>query len=89
MVKVALGPRYRDKVITKEEYTEINRVVSRKLYELVGSAEGLADSTEREKLQSIAEDEVRGAVEALRAAETSKPVEDGEQTGGREGDEAE
>lgn len=65
MVKLSLGPRYRDKEITKEQYTDINRDVSRKLYDLVGDASALTDSEEREKWQNVANDEVQTAIEAL------------------------
>lgn len=65
MVKLALGARYRDKEISKEQYTDINRDVSRKLYELVNSATALADQEERERLQSVANDEVQKAITAL------------------------
>lgn len=65
MVKLSLGPRYRDKEITKEQYTDINRDVSRKLYDLVGNASALTDSEEREKWQNVANDEVQTAIEAL------------------------
>ena len=71
MVKLALGSRYRDKEITKDQYTEINRDVSRRLYELVGDASHLADHGEREKWQKIAEDEVQKAVVALSAVKIS------------------
>lgn len=65
MVKAALGSRYRDKDITKDEYTDINRDVSRMLYDQVGDAEGLADQAERERWQKIATDEVERAVRSL------------------------
>lgn len=68
MVKLALGSRYREKEITKEQYTDINRDVSRKMYELVGDASHLADSIERDKWQKIAEEEVQKAVAALATA---------------------
>ena len=71
MVKLSLGSRYRDKEITKEQYTDINRDVSRKLYELVGDASALADQTEREKWQSVADDEVKRAIVALSAVTIS------------------
>lgn len=66
MVKLSLGPRYRDKEITKEQYTEINRDISRKLYDCVGSADALSDQAEREKWQAVADDEVKKAVGAAR-----------------------
>ena len=71
MVKLSLGSRYRDKEITKEQYTDINRDVSRKLYELVGDASALADQAEREKWQGVAEDEVKKAIAALSAVTLS------------------
>jgi hypothetical protein len=71
MVKLSLGSRYRDKEITKDQYTEINRDVSRKLYELVGSADALSDHAEREKWQGVADDEVKKAVIALSAVQIS------------------
>lgn len=65
MVKAALGSRYRDKEISKDQYTEINRDVSRKLYDLVNDASALSDHAERERWQTIADAEVRKAVAAL------------------------
>ena len=72
MVKLALGSRYRDKEITKDQYTDINRDVSRKLYDLVGDASHLADHDEREKWQKVAEDEVKKAIDALSAVTISE-----------------
>jgi hypothetical protein len=66
MVKLSLRPRYNDKEITKDQYTDINRDVSRRLYELVGSAAALSDQAEREKWQSVADEEVRRAVVAAK-----------------------
>lgn len=67
MVKLALGSRYRDREVTKEQYTDINKSVSRKLYELVGDVSALADQAEREKWQAVADEEVKQAVAALAA----------------------
>lgn len=69
MVKTALGSRYREKEITKDQYTDINRDVSRLLYEKVGDAEGLADQIEREKWQQVAIDEVQLAIDVIRSEE--------------------
>ena len=66
MVKLSLGSRYRDKEITKEQYTDINRDVSRRLYDLVGSATALSDQAEREKWQGVADEEVNKAVVAVK-----------------------
>lgn len=71
MVKLSLGPRYRDKEITKDQYTDINRDISRKLYDLVGSADALSDQAEREKWQGVADDEVKKAVVAAKADGTA------------------
>jgi hypothetical protein len=65
MVKLALGTRYRDKEITKDQYTDINKNVSRKLYDLVKDASALAGQEQREKWQGVADEEVRKAVGAL------------------------
>jgi hypothetical protein len=71
MVTVALKPLYVKKEISKQEYTEINREISRLIYERVGDAgaEALADHDTREKWQKMAGDEVDVAVKNLRANE--------------------
>ncbi|KAF2763693.1 hypothetical protein EJ03DRAFT_356420 [Teratosphaeria nubilosa] len=65
MVKVALRPRYTDKEISKDQYTGINRDVSRRLYDMVGNASALTDQAERERWQTVAAEEVKQAVAAL------------------------
>lgn len=65
MVKLSLKPCYERKEINKDQYTDINKSVSRRLYELVHSAAALADQEERERLQGVANDEVQRAVTAL------------------------
>ncbi|RMY50030.1 hypothetical protein D0865_07145, partial [Hortaea werneckii] len=65
MVKLALRPRYQEKEISKDQYTEINRDVSRKMYDMVGNATALADQAERERWQLVAQEEVRKAISAL------------------------
>ena len=74
MVKLALGPRYRDKEISKEQYTDINRDVSRKMYERVGDASALADQAERERWQEVAEEEVRHAIEVMHFGAASEAL---------------
>lgn len=66
MVKNALGSRYRNQEITKDQYTDINRDVSRLLYDHVENAEGLADEDARESLQQLANTQVGKAIEALK-----------------------
>jgi len=67
MVKNALGPRYREQEITKDQYTDINRDISHMLYDHVEHAKGLADQAARDKLQEMANSEVEKAIEAIRA----------------------
>lgn len=69
MVKASLGPRYRKNEITKDQYTDINRDISRLMYDKVGDAEGLANQEERNKWQRVAHDEVEKAIELIRADE--------------------
>lgn len=73
MVTAALKPMYLKKEVSKEEYTDINRDISRLLYEKVGGAgaDALADHDTREKWQRMASDEVEGAVKALRASDAA------------------
>ena len=66
MVSAALKPRYQKQEISKDEYTDINRDVSRLLYEKVGDAAGLAEQKTRDDLQRAAETEVETAVKTLR-----------------------
>ncbi|KAF2270306.1 hypothetical protein CC78DRAFT_574440 [Lojkania enalia] len=70
MVTAVLKPLYIKKEITKEEYTEINRDVSRLLYERVGEAgaSALTDQNTREKWQRMAGKEVDSSIRALRAS---------------------
>ncbi|EME45254.1 hypothetical protein DOTSEDRAFT_71082 [Dothistroma septosporum NZE10] len=67
MVKLSLGAKYREKEVTKDQYTEINRDVSRKMYDLLGDASALADQESRERWQQVANDEVQMAISALPA----------------------
>ncbi len=81
MVTAVLKPLYAKKEVTKEEYTEINRDISRLLYEKVGEAgaDALADQDTREKWQNMANTEVDTALKTLRtsvAAALSPVTED-------------
>ncbi|PKX99948.1 hypothetical protein P168DRAFT_293826 [Aspergillus campestris IBT 28561] len=67
LVGTALKPYYRSKIISKPEYTEINRTISRKFYERVGDVETL-DPEARANLERSAKDEVDQAVDAARQA---------------------
>jgi hypothetical protein len=70
MVSVVLKPIYLKKDITKSEYTEINRDISRLLYDRVGDAgtNALMSQDTRDKWQKMAVDEVSNAVRAVIAS---------------------
>ncbi|GAQ38383.1 hypothetical protein AtubIFM55763_001206 [Aspergillus tubingensis] len=65
LVGSSLKPYYRSKTITKEQYTEINRNISRKLYERAGDVETLGIGA-KATLATVAKDEVEKAVDALK-----------------------
>jgi hypothetical protein len=67
LVSAALKPHYRNNTVDKDQYTDINRSVSRMLYDLVGDA-GIANEEKREEWERIATDEVEKAVKALQSA---------------------
>ena len=64
MVSGALKPHYKAKAVSKDQYTDINRNISRLLYNHVGNIDVL-DGTGREQLEKFATEEVSKAVEAL------------------------
>ncbi|KAL4780157.1 hypothetical protein BJX76DRAFT_338891 [Aspergillus varians] len=64
LVGTALKPYYRSKVISKEEFTDINRSISRKLYERALGLESL-EQTMKAGLEATAKDEVQKAIDAL------------------------
>ncbi|KAF2085277.1 hypothetical protein K490DRAFT_47118 [Saccharata proteae CBS 121410] len=66
MVKAVLKPLYAQKTVNTEEYTDINKNVSRMMYDRVGDANNLADEATRDRWQQVATDEVNNAVQALK-----------------------
>lgn len=66
MVSSALKPHYHRSEISKDQYTDINRSVSRMLYEKVGVEENLNDGA-RESWKKMASEEVAKAVECLKS----------------------
>jgi hypothetical protein len=80
MVTVVLKPVYLRKEISKNQYTTINRDVSRLLYDRVGDAgpNAMTNQEARDKWQKIADDEVKCAVQAISAngAAASSAAED-------------
>ena len=67
MVSTALKPHYQSNVISKDQYTDINRNISRLLYDKVGGA-GYVIGKEREEYEQLANDEVTKAVGELTAS---------------------
>ncbi|GFF70137.1 hypothetical protein CNMCM8694_000239 [Aspergillus lentulus] len=66
LVGGALKPYYRSKVVSKDQYTDINRTISRMLYERVGDAQSL-DTETKNSFGKIAAEEVKKAIDGLRA----------------------
>lgn len=66
IVKSALAPHWKSAEITKEQYADINRDVSRKLYEIVAD-HSVSDEKEKCTWEKIATDEVAMAVKSLTA----------------------
>lgn len=66
LVSAALKPHYHEQKISKDEFTSINRDVSRMLYEKIGNFEAL-DLEGKAKWEKVAGDEVNKAVTQLRA----------------------
>ncbi|KAJ5120714.1 uncharacterized protein N7515_010102 [Penicillium bovifimosum] len=65
MVGTALKPHLKKRIISKEQYTNINRCISRMLYERVGDKETL-EPDERTNIDTEAKCEVQNTIEALR-----------------------
>ena len=65
IVKDALKLPYRNKEVSKDQYTEINRNVSRMLYEIVGEVTDLGGEVVN-TLRETAGKEVTKAIESLR-----------------------
>ncbi|PYI20983.1 PHD and RING finger domain protein [Aspergillus japonicus CBS 114.51] len=65
LVVSELKPYYRSKLVSKDEYTDINRSISRMLYERVGDVETLEPDA-RASLEGVAKDEVGKAIDTLR-----------------------
>ena len=70
MVSAALKPHYNGQMISKDEYTTINRDISRMLYDKIGDFEALGIEG-KAKWEKTAGDEVQKAVNALRMVAVS------------------
>lgn len=67
MVSAALKPHYQANAVSKDQYTDINRNVSRMLYDKVGDTMNIRGDS-RESWERLASIEVTKAVESLKAA---------------------
>ncbi|KAF1990985.1 hypothetical protein K402DRAFT_389186 [Aulographum hederae CBS 113979] len=67
MVRVELRPHYRKQDITSDEYTDICRDISRKLYDLIGDASSLEQAEDRARWARVAGQEVEKATRALKS----------------------
>ncbi|KAL8830287.1 MAG: hypothetical protein Q9170_005793 [Blastenia crenularia] len=67
MVSSALKPHWHRSEISKDQFTDINRSVSRMLYEKVGVAGNLEDNGAKETWEKLASEEVAKAVQSLKA----------------------
>ncbi|RMZ85764.1 hypothetical protein DV737_g434, partial [Chaetothyriales sp. CBS 132003] len=67
LVSSALKPHYNDQTISKDEYTAINRDISRMLYDKIGDFETM-DMIDKAKWEQVAHAEVEKAVGSLRAS---------------------
>ncbi|MCJ1480706.1 hypothetical protein MMC06_000861 [Schaereria dolodes] len=67
MVKDALRPHYHSNNVSKDQYTNINRSVSRMLYDKVGDS-GNLNSDAKETWERMASEEVAKAVRLLRSS---------------------
>ena len=65
LVGKALKPYYRRDYVSKEEYTDINRNISRMLYDRMKDAETLEEDT-KASLGNTAKEEVQKAIASLR-----------------------
>ena len=67
MVKEALARPWGKNQVSKEEYTDINRTVSRMLYDRIGDLDSLQDPGKRREWEIMARVEVDRAVKELEA----------------------
>ncbi len=66
LVSAALKPHYTSQTISKDQYTVINRDISRMLYDQIGEFDSLGID-DKVKWEKVAGEEVNKAVVALKA----------------------
>ncbi|KAI9734523.1 MAG: hypothetical protein M1834_002123 [Cirrosporium novae-zelandiae] len=72
LVTTALKPYYHKQDISKDEYTSINRNVSRTLYELIGDDVSNLDEYTKEKWEKEANEKVEEAVKEMKSLKLEK-----------------
>jgi hypothetical protein len=70
LVKEALREPYTKNQVNKDQYTDINRTVSRRLYEMVGE-HGIAGQDDGRNWQQTANEEVEKAIASLNGVGTT------------------
>ena len=78
MVKEALARPWAKNQVSKDEYTDINRTVSRMLYDRIGDLNSLQDPERRREWEGLARVEVEKAVRELEAGGEGKVDGDGD-----------
>jgi len=71
LVSAALKPAYKKKQINTEQYTDINRDVSRLLYDIAAKGGDSSHGHDKERWRTIAAEEVENSVRKLRGVEVS------------------
>jgi hypothetical protein len=66
MVAAALTPYYKKQEVSRDQFTDINRNISRKLYDRVVDL-GVLDQNNRDGWEKVANEEVSKAIEALKS----------------------
>ena len=69
MVASVLKPRYRKGELSRDHFTDINRDVSRMMYDMIGDADALSEEKDRKYWQGVAAEEVEKALRALNDTE--------------------
>lgn len=67
LVSAALKPAYKKRHINTEQFTDINRDVSRLLYDMVAESGYSSDGTDEDRWRTIAAAEVDRSVKRLRS----------------------
>ncbi|KAJ5239176.1 hypothetical protein N7468_003795 [Penicillium chermesinum] len=73
MVGAALKPHYRSHTLTKDQFTDINRTISRQLYERVGNADSLDEASGAE-IGQAAKLEVQKTIDSLSGNKDKHPM---------------